>query len=612
MTRQPNASNPSAKGQAVDPFEDPVGAFLVRQRPEVMNPTQPPRPGDAGERITDAATITSLLASVANMADASDDDLLFELLYLETLMAARPLKSQELLEQLGALGDEVRDGLLPPGMVNMVALRRRTQRLKQHLGGLPGRISAAIVMLFTTIPMFAQQAVAGVADHGDTHSKSFQIAAAPVVRVIDANTGTGLAGVTIKSMEEKVLGVTDGNGQATLSEDYRDTDLMSLEKNGYELSLLERSQLAARNIVSMKPIGNEPAVATKPVTRPAAPAKPAVVAARPTAPTKPTVQMKAPTAPHAAKTPQVAMGEHGPQLEAPQAPKAPSAPQIKLPTRPRPSAAALVARAHGAAKPAASPAPVMGALPTHPKPMQIAANAPTSENDAGPQMAAPKAPAAHAQHTMAKPQLPSMHLPTAPRQAAATHQAPAHQAPASHQASAAPNQMAAMSLPAHPRRPVQAAAPHTEAMPHEQVAVAVPKRVPRVGHGHAHHASWAPTASSGRSVYQVKPGDTLSTIAKRQLGSARRWPELYAMNRNRISNPRMIRAGQLISLPGAGGVNLAHGGRTYVVRPGDSLFRIASSQLGNASRWPMLYSLNRDHLRSARMIFPGQHITLPG
>ena len=28
----------------------------------------------------------------------------------------------------------------------------------------------------------------------------------------------------IKSMEEKVLGVTDGAGQATLSEDYRETD----------------------------------------------------------------------------------------------------------------------------------------------------------------------------------------------------------------------------------------------------------------------------------------------------------------------------------------------------------------------------------------------------
>ncbi|MDB5097534.1 MAG: hypothetical protein JWM80_1955 [Cyanobacteria bacterium RYN_339] len=561
MSRQPRPTLRAAvKKHSADPLQDPVGAFLLRQRPEVApGGMEPPRPSDATERITDDASITQLLASVSTMAEGGEDDLLFELLYLETLIAAQPLRSNDLLEQLGALGAEVREGLLPPGTINLVALRARTRRLKQHLGSVAGRISAAMLMLFTSLPLLGQQASAA-----EAKDDSFQIAAAaPVVRVIDANTGVGIAGVTIKSMEEKVLGVTDGTGQATLSEDYHNTDLMSLEKSGYELSLLERSQLAARNIISMKPQTDKVA---------AAPKAPAAAAPKP--------MVKPPVAPGAGTPPRVATNPgQAPHVEAPKAPTAPKAPQIRLPMRPKPTTAPVAAKP--IAKPAAKPAPVMATLPTRPKPLQVASN---NTNDAPvlprPHVEMPTAP--KAPKAMAKPQLPVVH----------------HSDP---MAGAARD--TAMSLPSRPRKPIQTAA-KPESSEREPIAISVPKRTPSVARSTA-----APRGGSG--YYQVKPGDSLSKLAKRYLGSAKRWPELYAMNRGRVSNPRMIRVGQVLALPGAGASTATGRTRVYVVRPGDSLFKIAGQQMGNGTKWSSIYDANKDHIRDARVIYPGQRLMLP-
>jgi len=55
---------------------------------------------------------------------------------------------------------------------------------------------------------------------------------------------------------------------------------------------------------------------------------------------------------------------------------------------------------------------------------------------------------------------------------------------------------------------------------------------------------------SAEDPHPVAPGDTLSRIAARELGSPSRWPEIYALNRGRIANPNMIYVGQLLDLPG--------------------------------------------------------------
>ena len=54
---------------------------------------------------------------------------------------------------------------------------------------------------------------------------------------------------------------------------------------------------------------------------------------------------------------------------------------------------------------------------------------------------------------------------------------------------------------------------------------------------------------TGEKVYTVKPGDTLSKIARDQLGSVGRWQELWELNKGRIANPNLIEIGWELLLP---------------------------------------------------------------
>jgi len=48
--------------------------------------------------------------------------------------------------------------------------------------------------------------------------------------------------------------------------------------------------------------------------------------------------------------------------------------------------------------------------------------------------------------------------------------------------------------------------------------------------------------------YTVKAGDTLSSIARHEYGSAATWPALWWVNRHKVHNPEMIRVGQRLTL----------------------------------------------------------------
>jgi nucleoid-associated protein YgaU len=61
--------------------------------------------------------------------------------------------------------------------------------------------------------------------------------------------------------------------------------------------------------------------------------------------------------------------------------------------------------------------------------------------------------------------------------------------------------------------------------------------------------SEAPPVPTDRA-YQVKAGEGWHELAKRFLGDAKRWPELYELNRDRVPrNPEGLQEGAVIELP---------------------------------------------------------------
>jgi nucleoid-associated protein YgaU len=56
-------------------------------------------------------------------------------------------------------------------------------------------------------------------------------------------------------------------------------------------------------------------------------------------------------------------------------------------------------------------------------------------------------------------------------------------------------------------------------------------------------------ASQGTATYTVKAGDTLSKIAKQHLGDANAYMKIFEANRDQLSNPDLIKPGQVLKLP---------------------------------------------------------------
>jgi nucleoid-associated protein YgaU len=61
----------------------------------------------------------------------------------------------------------------------------------------------------------------------------------------------------------------------------------------------------------------------------------------------------------------------------------------------------------------------------------------------------------------------------------------------------------------------------------------------------------APSPAAPGKTYTVKKGDSLSKIAKRVYGDAQQWRKIHEANRDIIDNPDLIHPGQVLKLPGA-------------------------------------------------------------
>ena len=56
-------------------------------------------------------------------------------------------------------------------------------------------------------------------------------------------------------------------------------------------------------------------------------------------------------------------------------------------------------------------------------------------------------------------------------------------------------------------------------------------------------------AAPAAKTYTVRAGDTLSAIAKAQLGSANAYMKIFDLNKDQLSDPDKIKPGQVLRLP---------------------------------------------------------------
>jgi nucleoid-associated protein YgaU len=112
-----------------------------------------------------------------------------------------------------------------------------------------------------------------------------------------------------------------------------------------------------------------------------------------------------------------------------------------------------------------------------------------------------------------------------------------------------------------------------------------------------------PEPPVGETIYIVQPGDTLGVIARNFFGRAARWPEIFNVNRDVISNPDRIRVGQKLRIP------LQFGSHT--VRRGETLQSIAEKLLGSANRWRRIFNANRDRIQNPDLLRVGQELRIP-
>lgn len=127
-------------------------------------------------------------------------------------------------------------------------------------------------------------------------------------------------------------------------------------------------------------------------------------------------------------------------------------------------------------------------------------------------------------------------------------------------------------------------------------------------------------------VVRVGRGDTLYRIAERELGEARRWPEIVALNGH--IDPRNLRVGDELILPREPPAPAVAdprdrpprrpdkeiptpSARTHRVVEGDTLSEIAHRYYGDARLWNRILQANRAQISDLRRLRLGTVLNLP-
>lgn len=121
-------------------------------------------------------------------------------------------------------------------------------------------------------------------------------------------------------------------------------------------------------------------------------------------------------------------------------------------------------------------------------------------------------------------------------------------------------------------------------------------------------------------THTVVKGDTLFSLASSYMGDGHRWREIKQLNASVLKGSDQLSLGMQLQIPGAGAEEPREnpapqrtpGGRTYEVRPGDTLGEICQRELGTVKRLNALLAANSDKINDADDIRVGMVLVLPG
>ena len=112
--------------------------------------------------------------------------------------------------------------------------------------------------------------------------------------------------------------------------------------------------------------------------------------------------------------------------------------------------------------------------------------------------------------------------------------------------------------------------------------------------------------------HEVRPGDDLWSIAEHYYGDGREWRKIAAANPTVLTGgPDRLHVGWRLQIPDLDESQPHRSGHAVVVRRGDTLSSIAERELGSASRWTDIFHANRAQLQDPDELAVGIPLVLP-
>lgn len=159
----------------------------------------------------------------------------------------------------------------------------------------------------------------------------------------------------------------------------------------------------------------------------------------------------------------------------------------------------------------------------------------------------------------------------------------------------------APTTPVKPEQPAESTAPTQPTTPTQPTAPTQPTTPAQ------------PAAPAAAGSYTVKKGDTYGTIALNNYGTYGVWKALYKANKGAkltagvtLTLPEKLGKTAKIANPVA-----AQGETLYTVKAGDTLGTIAKAHYGSSQKYQAIFQRNTDRLKNANTIYEGQVIVLP-